>query len=76
MLAASEGVEVPHIEALIAVVVEGEQALDLGHGGSLGRGCPATAIEQAVIAVLLQAPPQTPNASRAAAQDLGRLDPT
>jgi len=75
VLAAGEGVEVPHVEALVAVPVEGEEALDLSHGGALGRGRSAAPIEQPVIAVLLQAPPQAPHAPRAAAQDLGRLDP-
>jgi hypothetical protein len=75
VLTTGEGVEVPDIEALVTVAVEAEQALDLGHRGPFGRGRLAAAIEQAVIAMVLQAPPQPPNAPRAAPEDLGRLDP-
>jgi len=75
VLPARELVEVPHIEPLIAVAVEGEQALDLGHRGPLGRGHLPAAIEQPVIAVALQLPSQPADAAGAAAEDLGRLDP-
>src|SRR6185503_1510333 len=68
-------VEVADIEPLIAVAVEREQALDLAHGGPLRRGHLPAAIEQSVIAVVLQLPSQAPDAAGAAAQDLGRLDP-
>ena len=75
VLPAGELVEVAHIEPLVALAVEGQQALHFGHRGPLGRGRPAAAIEQAVIAAVLEEPPQPPNAPRAAPQDLGRLDP-
>ncbi|HEX4993927.1 MAG TPA: hypothetical protein VFX87_03120, partial [Methylomirabilota bacterium] len=75
VLPARELVEVPHIEPLVAVAVEGEQALDLGHRGPLGRGPLPAAIEQPIIAVALQLPSQPADAAGAAAQDLGRLDP-
>src|SRR6185312_6072172 len=75
MLAPGELVEVADIEPLIAVAVEREQALDLAHGGPLRRGHLPAAIEQSVIAVVLQLPSQAPDAAGAAAQDLGRLDP-
>jgi hypothetical protein len=57
VLTTGELVEMPHIEPLVAVAVEREQALDLGHGGPLGRGHLTAAIEQPVIAVALQLPP-------------------
>ncbi len=76
VLAAGELVEVAHIEPLIAVAVQGQEALDLGHRRPLGRGRLAAAIEQAVIAMVLQQPPQAPNAPGAAAENVGRLDPT
>ena len=75
VLPAGELVEVTHIEPLVALAVQGQQALPFGHRGPLGRGRLAAAIEQAVIAAVLKEPPQPPNAPRAAAQDLGRLDP-
>jgi hypothetical protein len=53
----------PVIEALIAVAVEREQALDLAHGGSLGRGHLTAAID--VIAVALQLPAQPADAAGA-----------
>jgi len=36
VLAAGEGAEVADVEALVAIAVEREQALDVGHGGPLG----------------------------------------
>jgi hypothetical protein len=75
VLPARELVEVADVEPLIAVAIEREQALDLDHGSPLRRGHLPPAIEQPVIAVVLQLPPQPPDAAGAAAQDLGGLNP-
>jgi hypothetical protein len=68
-----ELMEVPDVDALVAVAIQGEHTLDLRHRGSLGRRRLAAAIEQAIIAILLELPAQTANASGTAPEDVGGL---
>src|SRR5262245_59212814 len=75
VLAAGELVEVADVEALVAVAVEREQALHLGHGGGLGGGDAAAAIEQPVIASLLEPPAPAAHGAGAEAEDLGGMNP-
>ena len=57
VLPPSELVKVSDVEALVAVAIELQHALQLGDGRSLGRRGLAAAIEQAVISEVLQSPP-------------------
>ena len=60
-----ELMEMPHVEPLIALPVERQQALDLGHRRPFRRRHAPPPIEQAVIAGLLQAPSPPPHGARA-----------
>src|SRR5215472_2433848 len=75
VLPPGELMEVADIEALVPVAVEGEHPLDLGDGGALGRRGSPPPIEQAVIAIVLEPPAHAANTARAAAQDIGGLQP-
>ena len=75
MLAAGEAMKVPHVEPLIVLAVEGEQALDLGDGRPFRGGRLPTAIEQPVIAEVFQPPAQSPNAAGTATKKVGGLEP-
>src|SRR5437870_2965829 len=55
--------------------IEVQQPLDLGDGRALRRGRLAPTIQQAVIAVARVAEAQTPDAARAAPEDVGGLQP-
>ena len=70
-----ELVKVPDVEAGIALAVERQDPLHLGHGGPLGRRRPAPPIVELVDAVAFELPPQAAHAAGTAAQDLGGLDP-
>ena len=63
------------VEAGVAVAVEGEDPLHLGHRRTLGRRHSAAPIEQRVTPVALVGEAQAANGARAASQQLRRLDP-
>jgi hypothetical protein len=75
VVTARELMEVADIEALVAIAIEGEQPLDVGHGRPLGRGRLAAPIEQPVIAVVLELPAQAADTAGSAAEDVGGLQP-
>ena len=75
MVPTRELMEVAHVEAGVVLAVEGQHALDLGDRRPLGRRNVPAAIEQAVVAVVLELPAQAPNAARAASKDVSGLHP-
>jgi len=75
VLPAGELVEVPHVEALVAIAVELEPALDLGDGCPFRRRRLPAAIEESLIAEVLQPPPDAAHRAGVVAQDVRGLHP-
>ena len=71
VLPARQLMEMADVEALVAVAIQGQQALDLRDRRPLGRRRLPAAIEQAVIAVALELQAQAPDAAGAAAENIG-----
>src|SRR5207237_143800 len=74
VLPARQLMEMADVEALVAVAIQGQQALDLRDRRPLGRRRRPAAIEQAVIAVALGLQPQA--CARAALPPASRTAPT
>src|SRR5256712_7368350 len=75
MVATRELMEMADVEALVALAIEGEPALHFRHRRPLGRGRLPTAVEEALIPLVLQLPAQAPDAARTAPADVGGLQP-
>src|SRR3989449_877612 len=75
MVATRELMEMADVEALVALAIEGEPALHFRHRRPLGRGRLPTAVEEALIPLVLQLPAQAPDAARTAPEDVGGLQP-
>jgi hypothetical protein len=75
MLAAGELMKVPDIEALVALPIEPQDALEFDQGHAPGRRGPAAAIEQTRHPELLKSRTPAPDRPWAQADDIGHLEP-
>ena len=75
MVPAGQLVEVPHVEPLVPLAVEPEEALELPQGHPARRRDPPAPIEQARDPELLKSRAPASHAARTQSDDVGHLEP-